>query len=103
MVEASGVPQKTRAPDFQKPEVRTESMPWAVQVAATQDKAQGARLVERLEKLGFSAYLATAEISGKGTWYRIRVGGYPDREAAETNLARLKKEGFSPMIISPQP
>jgi cell division septation protein DedD len=71
-------------------------------VAATQDKTHGNQLVERLEESGYPAYLVSAEIAGKGTWYRIRIGGYASRNAAETDLAKLEKEQFSPMIVPPR-
>ena len=100
-VKETDVPKKTKASDFQKPETRDTPLPWAIQVAATQDQKQGNQLIERLEQMGFSAYLVKAAIPGKGTWFRIRVGDYPSREAAEADLGQLKKERFSPMIVSP--
>ena len=97
----SDVPKKTKATDFQKPETRDTPLPWAIQVAATQDEAQGNLLMERLDQMGFPAYIVKVTIPEKGTWFRIRVGDYSSREAAEADLGRLKKERFSPMIISP--
>ena len=74
---------------------------WIIQVAATQDEAYGNQLTENLKKMGFQAYLTAADVPDKGTWYRIRVGGYADRSNAEADCERLKKERFSPMIITP--
>lgn len=95
------VAKKTKTSEFQKPATAETSGAWAIQVAATQNEAQGSQLVERLEKLGYAAFLVKVEIAGKGTWYRVRVGGYASRKAAETDLAKLEKERFSPMIVSP--
>jgi cell division septation protein DedD len=100
-VQETEVPKKTKASNFQKPETRNTPLPWTIQVAATQDQTKGNQLVGRLEEMGFPAYIVKKEIPGKGTWFRIRVGGYPSREAAEADLGRLKKERFSPMIVSP--
>jgi len=114
-VDKVGVPKKAKDSEFQKPEAgetaRTAEPPktdapeasgaWAIQVAATQDKTQGSELVDRLGSQGYAAYLVKADIDGKGTWYRVRVGGYPSRKAAESDLAKLEKERFSPMIVSP--
>ena len=93
--------KKTRAPEFQKKTKGNALDPWVIQVAATQDKAYGKELAESLKKKGFQAYLTTAEVSGKGIWYRIRVGGYAGRSEAEADFDRLKEERFSPMIIPP--
>jgi cell division septation protein DedD len=108
------VPKKTKDSEFVKPaavengaseppkqQAAATGGAWAIQVAATQDKAQGDQLVDRLERLGYQAKLVRATIAGKGTWYRVRVVGYTSRQAAEVDLAKLEKERYSPMIISP--
>lgn len=97
----SKLPKKARAPDFQKKTKPEITKPWVIQVKATQDEADGEELTENLKKKGFRAYLTVFEGSGKGTWYRIRVGGYADRSEAEADFERLKKEQFSPWIITP--
>jgi len=101
----SNLLKKARSPEFQKKTKAEVPEPWVIQVAATQDKMYGNQLTENLKKMGFRAYLTSAEVSGKGTWYRIRVGGYADRSGAEADFERLKKElkkeRFSPMIITP--
>ena len=94
-------PKKTRDPEFQKKIKAENSASWIIQAAATQDEPYGKELTETLKKKGFQAYLTTAEVPGKGTWYRIRMGGYADKSAAEADCERLKKEQFSPMIIPP--
>jgi cell division septation protein DedD len=97
----SNLPKKAKPPEFQKNTKTEIPAPWVIQVAATQDEAYGNQLAENLKKMGFRAYLTAAEVSGKGTWYRIRVGGYTGRSEAEADYERLKKERFSPMIITP--
>lgn len=96
MKTGSKPPKKARAPEFQKKIPK----PWVIQVVATQDEAYGNELAENLKKMGFRAYLTTADVSGR-TWYRIRVGGYADRSEANADYERLKKKRFSPMIITP--
>jgi cell division septation protein DedD len=100
-VKETEVPMKTKASGFKKPETRDAPPSWAIQVAATQDQIQGDQLVERLEQMGFSAYIVKATIPDKGTWFRIRVGGYSSREMAEADIERLKNKKFSPLIVSP--
>jgi cell division protein FtsN len=100
-VQETDVPKKTKDSNFKKPEARNPPPSWAIQVAATQDQSKGDQLTAQLEQMGFEAYIVQAAIPGKGTWYRIRVGDYPSREAAEADLDRLKNKRFSPMIISP--
>ncbi len=104
--EENALPKKTRDPEFQKKKKKVEiPAPWIIQVAATQDKTEGNQLTERLKRMGYPAYLTTAEIPGKGTWFRIRVGGYSGRSEAEADCDRLKKKlpnkRLSPVVISP--
>ena len=56
-------------------------------------------MVDRLKKSGFDAYRMSADIPGKGTWHRVRVGSFPDRDAALAVSAKLKKMGQSPIVV----
>ena len=48
-------------------------------MASTQEESYGNQLVAKLKALGFQAQLVSAEVPGKGVWFRIRVGNYGDR------------------------
>jgi cell division protein FtsN len=46
------------------------------------------------EVLGsYSPMIKSAEIPGKGTWYRLRVGGFADKSAAQETCETLKAAG----------
>lgn len=42
---------------------------------------------------GFSSDIRKVEISGKGTWYRLRLGSFADKDAATALCERLKADG----------
>jgi len=65
--------------------------PYAVQVAAVTDRASAAALAERLRRQGLPATTVTATSKGK-TWYRLRVGSFPSREAAVRAAGLLHAE-----------
>jgi DedD protein len=65
--------------------------PHAVQVAAMTDRAAAASMAERLRRQGLPATTVTATVKGK-TWYRLRVGTYPSREAAARAAGLLHAE-----------
>jgi cell division septation protein DedD len=64
---------------------------WSVQVNATKDEATANRLVQRLDELGYQAYIVRVRIADE-TWYRVRVGRFPTMEAATAIVMRLKNE-----------
>lgn len=96
----ASVPKKTKDPALRKPESESADT-WIIQVAATKDEAQGKKLLLNLIEMGFKAYLTKVDFTDKGTWYRVRIGGYTSREAAESDMGQLEEKRFSPMIIAP--
>jgi cell division septation protein DedD/nucleoid DNA-binding protein len=56
---------------------------FVVQVSSWQSQAKAAAEVERLKRQGLSAFIQRAEIPGRGTWYRVRVGGFSSVADAE--------------------
>jgi len=73
---------------------------FAVQVAAVQDVKGAQALVADLRSKGYQAYQIRSEVAGKGVWYRIRVGGFEDRGAAEKVLKQLKGDKYGGMVVS---
>jgi cell division septation protein DedD len=73
---------------------------FSVQVASVQDIKGADNLVAELRSKGYQAYQIRSEVSGKGVWYRIRVGGFEDRGAAEKVLKKLKGDKYGGMVVS---
>lgn len=83
-----------------KPSVETSKGSFVLQIAAyTTDKdAQSRR--DRLVSSGVTnAYVETASSGGKST-YRLRVGPFPSREAAQAAQTRLRALGYDNGFIS---
>lgn len=73
---------------------------YTVQVGAMKDKALADAMVSKLKKAGYSAYIASSESSGKGTWYRVRLGTFPNKEDAQREVAKIKKnEGMQATVV----
>ena len=49
-------------------------------------------LWDRTEPAGYAPYIVTAEVPGKGTWYRVRMGSFPTKDAATRYLQDFKRE-----------
>lgn len=54
-----------------------------VQVAAYQESRKAEQMMEKLSPLGFTSRVVMKELPGKGTWFRVIVGGFENREKAK--------------------
>jgi septal ring-binding cell division protein DamX len=73
----------------------TEAVPggaFTLQLSAFQAREEAERFVARLRDRGYAPYIVAAEVANKGTWYRVRMGSFPSREAATRYLADFKRE-----------
>ena len=70
-----------------------------VQVVASRSKQDAERIVKILESRGYSVFLVTPEFArANDNLYRVQVGPFASREAAEKVRSKLAKEGFKPFI-----
>ncbi|MDA8142261.1 MAG: SPOR domain-containing protein [Desulfobacteraceae bacterium] len=71
---------------------------FTIQVASFQDLESAERSVKNLKDKGFSAHHVRVEIQGKGAWYRVRVGSYDSKIAAEAMLKKLEQSKIKGMV-----
>jgi cell division septation protein DedD len=70
---------------------------FVVQVAATRERSEADNIARRLAGKGYPAFVTTPATGPR--MFRVRVGKYPDRRAAETVAGRLEREEqFKPWI-----
>jgi cell division septation protein DedD len=66
--------------------------PFTLQLGASQNRDDAERMVSRLREKGYAPYITSADVPGKGTYYRVRMGSFPTREAAAHYLEDFKRE-----------
>ena len=66
---------------------------FAVQVEASPARAEAEARVEQLEAQGVEAYIVKSLVPGKGLFFRVRVGDFAARAAAERYGQQLKTQG----------
>ncbi len=83
-----------------EPQRAQPSMDYYVQVASFRKNADAEKLRARLALKGFvsSTHMRTSQ--ERGTYYRVRLGPYPDKRKAKNVKNRLKKVGVSPIVTS---
>ncbi len=65
---------------------------WTLQLSAYQDKSEAERFAAGLRDKGYAPYIIEADVPGKGTWFRVRMGRFGTKDAATTYLADFKRE-----------
>lgn len=73
---------------------------WTVQLGSFASEATAHQVVARTKTLGFIAHEEAVSVSGKKL-YRVRVGPYPDREAAQSSLGKLKHTYPQASLVAP--
>jgi cell division protein FtsN len=73
---------------------------YTIQTASYQDRHMAEDEVKRLKKRGFAAFIVTAEMPGKGVWYRVRLGSFTNRASAEKLQKTIhEKEGILTIVV----
>ena len=102
-VEEAPVPTRTATPTSgglkeaiaratQRPAEAVPGGAFTLQLSAFQTRDEADRFVARLRDRGYAPYIVAAEVANKGTWYRVRMGSFPSRDAASRYLADFKRE-----------
>jgi cell division protein FtsN len=68
----------------------SSSGPYCLQISASRNRAEADALKAKLAEKKFDAYVVKAEVPGKGTFFRVRVGHYKDKAQAEKALRIFK-------------
>lgn len=73
---------------------------WAVQVAAYQDRGEADRFASGLRDRGYAPYVVEASIPGRGLWFRVRVGRFDSKDAAQHYLDDFRRETSLSAIVT---
>jgi len=74
---------------------------FTLQLHASQDKVDADRFAASMREKGYAPYLVDAEVPGRGTWHRVRLGSFPTKDAASKYLADFKRETGVDAFVAP--
>ncbi len=74
---------------------------WTIQLSAYQDRAEADRFAAGLRDKGYAPYIVEAQVANKGTWFRVRMGRFPSKDAASRYLDDFKRETSMNAIVAP--
>ncbi len=75
---------------------------YQLQVSSFRSQTEAAAFADQLRARGHKAYVLEANVNGRGTWYRVRVGPFGSQHAAAAYRATFEaKEHVVPFIVPP--
>ena len=72
---------------------------YTLQIASFRDTTRAKAFISTLESKGYDAYQVAAHVDGKGIYHRVRIGRFPNKQAARKLLAQLKQDNLNPLLI----
>jgi len=72
---------------------RAQAAYFTVQLKASPNRAEAEEEVRQLKAKNISAYIVKSDVPGKGVFYRVRAGVFPNRNAANNFGLKLQQSG----------
>ena len=69
-----------------------EAGEFTVQIGASPDRAEALHMENKARAAGLKPYSVAADLGAKGTWYRVRVGAFHDKDAANRYRRDVERE-----------
>lgn len=99
----ASAPVATRIVETRTPQPTSASRPaapagtaadgnFSLQLSASQSRDEADLFARKLRERGYAPFIVEAEVPGKGTWYRVRMGRFPTKDAASRYLADFRRE-----------
>jgi DedD protein len=85
-------PGGTAIPPLPPPPESPVATGFTLQIKSTQSQDDANRFVHKLSAQGYHPFVVTADLPGKGRWYRIRLGKFESHDAADQYLKDFKRE-----------
>ena len=109
------IPEKTKSPTQGATQLNSETIAmkeevgqlggeYTIQVGSFPALEEAREKQKTLESSGLQAFFHEAVIQGRGTWYRVFVGGFRNYQEADTRAKRLKADQkIGDYVISKMP
>lgn len=97
---AASATTKPSVPSNKPPKPKPELVRWYVQAGSFSKKENATSLADNLRKQGLPVLLETIQMSGKGTFYRLRVGPELDKKRAAEMKDKLSRQNIKSMLIA---
>ncbi len=92
-------PDGSATPDPATPEAADKPTGFTIQVKAFKRQKEAKQFMAVMRDAGYTPYILSAEVPGKGRFYRVRLGKFADMAAATAQQEAFEKaEGFKTIV-----
>ncbi len=98
MPAAATTPLKTQAPQTRETAV-SPRFPFGIQVGSFREENKAQQVLQGLKKQYPAAFVLPRDLKDKGIWYRVYVGQFETKSAAETSLTQVKNDYKNSFIV----
>ncbi len=100
--QSPAIPNSTPLPPPAVNGTRPGTARYSLQIVSVQTREKAEAIVKDMNGKGYPVVrIVPAEVPGRGTWYRIRVGSFDKKEDAEALARQLReKERLQPQLVS---
>jgi len=74
---------------------------YTVQLGASRERGEAARLERKARGAGLKPYVVEANLGPKGTWYRVRVGAFQEKDSANRFRKDVERELRTAAVVMP--
>jgi len=74
---------------------------YTVQLGASPNRAEALQLASRSAAAGLKVYVVEVRLPGKGTWYRVRLGAFAAKDAADRYRRDVERELRTSAVVMP--
>jgi DedD protein len=72
--------------------LKKQPVRYTIQIAAVKDRPTAEVLTDRLKRKGYPVFILPHVIPKRGTWYRVRVGHFAKRDAAQEMAQQISRQ-----------
>ena len=88
------------APVMAKETVTSSKLPFSIQIGSFKEEKKAQQALQELQKKQYSgAFVLQRDLKDKGMWYRVYIGQFETKSAAENSLTQVKNDYKDSFIV----
>lgn len=77
-------------------------IPYTIQIASFKEKAMAEKALIDVQQKDHPGYIVSKDLGSKGTWHRIYVGQFQNKDEADQYLSKVQSDFKNSFVIAPK-